>query len=167
MDMLLNLTREKTEQIRSEQLRIHKHKLAKIGIFDRVDSKYVNMRRRGMDKKESVELADPIFNLSARTLNDIEKHVLIKGLRYGIKAKRVDTFEILARFEVLAESMVKLPILTKVDRLRANLNSKTNFYRQLQGMADEYIQLSKKTYDNLNDEERESIIEHAQQGKEH
>ena len=28
-------------------------------------------------------------------------------------------------------------------------------------MADEYIQLSKKAYDNLNDEERESIIDLA------
>ena len=159
MDMLLRLTKEKRDQIREVQNESNTSKLAQLGILEPVDSKYVNKSRRGIDKIETVELADPIFNLSSRILTDIEKRVLNKGLKYGIKSKKIDTFEILARFEELAESLNYLPIAEKNDALRANLNSKSNFFRQLQVMADEFIGLSKEAYDNLSDEEREAIVE--------
>ena len=103
-------------------------------------------------------LADPIFNQSTREL-EIEARVLRKGLKYGIKAKGVDTFEILARFEEIAQPLNHLPIKEKEDGLRANLDTKSNFFRQLQAMADEFVSLSKNAYDNMSDEEREAIIE--------
>ena len=87
--------------------------------------------------------------------------MLNKGLKYGIKSKRVDTFELLARFEELAQSLHYLPIVVKEDKLRANLNSKASFLRQLQVMADEFIELSKQAHQNLSQEEHEALVELA------
>jgi hypothetical protein len=119
------------------------------------------MRRRGIDKREQVELANAIFNLSSYELNETEKSALNKGLKYGIKAKRVDTYEILARFEMLAQSLNSLPIAEKNDIHRAELNPKNNFLSQLQSKADEFLEISKKAYENLSDEEYEAITELA------
>ena len=87
-------------------------------------------------------MADPIFNLSSRKLNETESQLLSKGLKYGIKAKKVDKFEILARFEELAASLYHLPIYKKYDPLIANLDNKSNLFRQLQVSAEEL----EKTY---------------------
>ncbi len=54
-----------------------------------------------------------------------------------------------------------LPIVEKEDPIRANLNNKNNFFRQLQASADEFIKLSKKTDENLSREERETLVELA------
>lgn len=110
MDALIELSNAKIEKIRRELSELHTKKLAELGIQERIDSKFVNKNRRGIDRREKVEMADPIFNLSSRQLSDIESRLLSKGLKYGIKAKKVDTFEILARFEELAESLNYLPI---------------------------------------------------------
>ena len=66
MDTLLRLTAEKEEKVRQEQNDIHSGKLAKLGIFEQVNTKYVNKRERGIEKR--VEMADQIFNLSTREL---------------------------------------------------------------------------------------------------
>jgi hypothetical protein len=161
MDILLKLTKEKLEKVRQQQKEIHNGKLANLGIFDQRDNKFVNLNRRGPEKIKPVELANPVFNLSSRTLSDIEERVLNKGLKYGIKAKRVDTFELLSRFEEFADSMSYLPIAESTDPLKANLNSKSTFFKELQSMADEFIKLSKQAQDNLSDEEREALLELA------
>ena len=159
MDELIRLSNAKREKIRRELNKIHNNKLAKLGIRERIDSKFINKDRRGINKRENVEMADPIFNLSSKHLNDNESRLLSKGLKFGIKAKKVDTFEILARFEELAGSLNYLPIAEKEDPIRANLNSKSNFFRQLQGAADEFVKLSKKADDNLSREERGTLTE--------
>jgi hypothetical protein len=79
-------------------------------------------------------MSEPIFNLSSRKLNEVEKSALRKGLKYGIKSKRVDTFEILARFEELAETLDPLTIadLSDASGYQADVNGKSNCFRQLQ-----------------------------------
>lgn len=157
MDELLKLSNEKIDKIREEQKSKHVCKLAKLGIFDHASNKNVS-RRREMDKMAKVEMADQVFNLSNRTLSNEETLLLSKGLKYGIKSKSTNTFEILARFEEFAESMDYLPIAEKADGIRANLNSKSNFYKQLQIHSDEFIKLSKNPDDNLTSSEHETLI---------
>ena len=53
-----------------------------------------------------------VFNLSNRELNDMEMKVLSKGLKFGIKSKRINKFEILSRFEMLAQSLNQFPLKT-------------------------------------------------------
>jgi hypothetical protein len=95
--------------------------------------------------------------LSNRVLSETETKVLSKGLKYGIKNKRVDTYELLSRFEELAQSLNNKKIVEKSDEFKANLNSKNAFFQQLQNMSTEFIELSKKATDNLTEEELEAL----------
>ena len=52
-----------------------------------------------------------VFNLPI--LTPIEQRVLSKGLIYGNKAKKLSTFEIMARFEQLAESQKRIAETSK------------------------------------------------------
>ena len=90
--------------------------------------------------------------------------MLNKGLKYGIKSKKVDTYEILARFEVLAQSFKWLeltPNEKNANELRANLNDKNAFYQQLQGFAFEFLEMSKQSLDSLTDAEHQALKELA------
>ena len=57
---------------------------------------------------QSITEKQTIFNHSSRILTQTEAIVLKKGLKYGIKSKRIGECEILARFEELAQSLNKL-----------------------------------------------------------
>ncbi len=120
----------------------------------------VNKRRNQINEIES-ETANAIFNSSSRKLSEIEERVLSKGLKYGIKNKRVDTYELMSRFEELAQSLSKLKIAEKNDELKANLNTKSALFQQLQNMSTEFIELSKKAMDNLSEEEHAALTELA------
>ena len=74
-----------------------------------------------------------------------------------MKSKKADTYEIMAKFEELAQSLNHLPIAKKEDELRENLNSKSAFLQQLQNMTTEFFEMSKKTIDNLNEEEHAAL----------
>ncbi|CAF0968342.1 unnamed protein product [Brachionus calyciflorus] len=106
---------------------------------------------------EKTNTADAFFNLSSRVLSPTEETLLRKGLKFGIKNNKVDQYEILARFEDLAQSLDRMEIAEKDDELRANLNSKNAFFQQLQIMSNEFIELSKKSLDNLTDEEHKAL----------
>jgi hypothetical protein len=58
----------------------------------------------------------------------------------------------MSRFEELAQSLNRHDIDTKGDQLKANLNTKSAFFQQLQNMSSEFIELSKKATDNLTEE---------------
>jgi len=160
-ELLDKLVKEKRETIKNSQTSIHEKKLADLGIQRfKVDSKHINKRRNKLQEIEKYEEVDSIFNLSkTKILNSVEKRVLSKGLKFGISCKKVNEFEILARFEELAQSLDYLEIndAQKEDELKANLNSKTTFFNNLQNMASEFIQLSKKAMDNLTSEEHTAL----------
>jgi hypothetical protein len=67
----------------------------------------------------------------------------------------------MSRFEELAQSLRKLKIAEKNDELKANLNTKSAFFQQLQNMSTEFIELSKKAMDNLSEEEHAALTELA------
>ncbi len=73
-----------------------------------------------------------------------------------MRAKKVNTFELLARFEALANRFKNTPMKEKDHALKAN--NKSTFLMQLQTFCEEFIKLSKEAYDNLSNEEREALI---------
>ena len=91
---LIDLLNDKKHKVGEASQSVHNNKLRKLGIFPKVDSKNVTRRAHN-----NTVLADNIFNYSSYQLNDIERKLLSKGLKYGIKEKKVNTYEILARFE--------------------------------------------------------------------
>jgi len=100
-----------------------------------------------------------IFNFSKRTLTEVETSVLNKGLKFGIKNKKIDTYEMMTRFEELAQSLNWLEInpAENNDPLKANLSNKSTFIQQLQQMTYEFLELSKRALDSLNVEEHNAL----------
>ena len=83
------------------------NKLFNLGIihspFFESQERFIN---KNVHKEIEVKFYEPIFNLSNRSLNEIEKRVLRKVLQFGLNNKKFDTNEILTRF------------LTKISRLK-------------------------------------------------
>ncbi|CAF0929848.1 unnamed protein product [Brachionus calyciflorus] len=149
---------ENNELLKDELTKTHNLKLEKIGIkpFANINEKNITKRTNNDEMIEKTKTADAIFNLSSRVLSPTEETLLRKGLKFGIKNTKVDQYEIFARFEDLAQSLDRMEIAEKGDELRANLNSKNAFFQQLQIMSNEFIELSKKSLDNLTDEEHKA-----------
>ena len=141
---LNDFVQNKIDKERAKQKSIHHFKLEKLGIQSRVqiESTYIDMRRNNIDRIEKFDNVGNIFNKSDRRLSEIEKRVLSKGLKFGIKSKKVDTYEIMARFEELAQSLNHLPIAKKEDELRENLDGKSAIFQQLQNMTTAFIEMS-------------------------
>jgi hypothetical protein len=122
-----------------------------------VDPKNVTTRR-GQSPKDDPGTMDAIFNYSSYELSPIERQVLSKGLKYGIYERKVDTYEILSRFELLAQSFNRLDIAQNTDERMAAFDPKTTFLQDLQKMAFEFIEISKQATDNLTCDERQALI---------
>jgi len=100
---------------------------------------------------------DPVFNLSSRTLTQTEHDVLTKGLKYGIRDKKVDEYEILSRFEELAQHLNRHKITSTNSGKMANLNQKSTVLLQLQNLAFEFIELSKRSVDSFKSSEHQAL----------
>jgi hypothetical protein len=66
--------------------------------------------------------SDAVHNKSNRELRNIETLVLEKGLRFGVRNKKVKKFEILARFEELAQSLNNEDGTKELNEFNADLN---------------------------------------------
>jgi len=86
---------------------------------------------------------------------------LEKGLKFGIRNKKINQFEIIARFKELAQSLNEEEIVEKQDELRADLNSKSDIFIELQKLSSEFDLLCKKSQDNLQREEHDALVELA------
>ena len=160
-DKLQKFVTEKKAKIREITEKIHQKKLISLGIIENfnINNQNINTRRNNIDKKEAIVNQKSIFNFSNRRLTDVETSVLNKGLKFGIKNRKIDTYEIMARFEELAQSLNWLeinPVISN-DPLKANLNNKSTFIQQLQQMTYEFLKLSKRALDSLNVEEHNAL----------
>ncbi len=119
----------------------------------------INMRRNNINKSEAIVNTDTIYNYSNRILNATETCVLNKGLKLGIRNRKIDSYEIISRFEELAQSLnwIEFKPIPTNDPLKANLNNKSTFIQQLQQMTYEFLELSKRSLDSLNDEEHNAL----------
>ena len=77
-----------------------------------------------------------------------------KGLKYRIKNKKIDSYEILARFEQLAQYLNKLEAKPNQDSRTTQLDNKNSFFQHLQKMALEFVELTKEARDNMSDDEQ-------------
>ena len=48
------------------------------------------------ESDQKVDFMECVYNLSTEKIDDQTKKILTKGLKFGCKAKKVDTYEILA-----------------------------------------------------------------------
>ena len=154
------LVHERVSNINSALTTNHTQKLSKLGINPkiRINTNNIDMSRNNISKIEAIDSVPTIFNYSKRELSELETNILKKGLKFGITNRKVDEYEILARFEELAETLDKLEIAYKEDDLKANLNSKNSFLLELQQLSTEFIELSKHAKDNLSIEEHNALV---------
>ena len=148
---------DKVHYIRIQTQSRHNKKLRNLGINITKSYTSEGTLTKSRDFYKDTSAKNIVYNLSDRTLSQIEINVLKKGLKYGIKSKKVDTYEILSRFELLARSFDKLEIVEEEDELKKQLDSKNSFLQKLQSLAFEFIELSKKTRDNLTDDEKSAL----------
>lgn len=133
---------------------VHNSKFRVLGIQRTIEVNSTNITSR---KTMTMSIADPITNLSDYQLSDIERSLLLKGLKYGIYEKKVDEAEIFTRFEQLAQSLkLEVPVEQK-DKRFTSLNPKQKFFSDLTGMAFEFVNLSKRAIDNLSVDERQAL----------
>ena len=79
--------------------------------------------------------------------------VLSKGLKFGIKNKKVNEFELFTHFECLARVLMEKEefIDPTNDRRKTQLDSKTAFLHQ--PSAFEFLEFTRTAKDNLTEEE--------------
>ncbi len=159
---LQSITNNKIETTTANIESIHSRKLLKLGVIrqDVLTSSNITSRGPRTEKKEKLTT---VHNHSDRKLSDLEIKALSKGLKYGIRSKKVDEYEILSRFEELAQALNRLAVKEKGDELRSNLNSKASFYQQLQSMSTEFIEISKRAHDNMPETELNAFKELAKE----
>jgi len=73
--------------------------------------------------------------------------------------KQKNQFEILARFEELAQSLSNEMMVEEPNELTANLNTKSAFFKELQKLSREFFLLCKKSVDNLPKEELDALVD--------
>ena len=90
-DQLFKLTNAKVEKIVAIKTNIHNKKLESLGIkIDlTVNNRFINNNRNRINQVESINNKQNIFNYSNRQLTQTETKVLEKGLKYGIKTKKL------------------------------------------------------------------------------
>ncbi len=89
-------------------------------------------------ENEQVKFSNNIFNFSERVLTENEKSVLNKGLKFGIKSK-VDIYEILCNFEILAQKLNKIDIVETNADSDLKLNAKDDFNTKMKEQMLGYI----------------------------
>jgi hypothetical protein len=162
-ETLFALTNKTIAITTSRTTKKHRKKLHNLGIEENiiVNIRFINKNRNNIEQIEEIADREVIYNYSSRTLNDIESSVLKKGLKYGIKTKKTDEYEILARFEQLAQYFKDMKAEGDKDNRKTQLDPKNAFLQQLQSMAFEFIELSKNATDSLTDTEHKALEELA------
>ncbi len=160
---LQDLIEEKTRTLGEEVNAGHVNKLINLGVSLPQHLRNNNVTKRKKDQE--VVVGNVVYNLSHRELTEVDTCVLEKGLKFGIRNKKINQFEILARFEELAQSLNNEEMVEEADELRANLNTKSAFFKELQKLSSEFFLLCKQSVDNLPKEELDALIELAKDKK--
>ncbi len=134
----------------------HTNKLFNLGVTNNIDA--TNVTARGRKAKDSTTNRDSIYNWSDREISQVKKEILKKGLRYGIRNKKINQLEILSRFEELAQALNDVDMVEGKDEIIADLNTKTMFFKDLQKLSTEFFDLCKKSTDNIGKEEHNALV---------
>ena len=83
-------------------------------------------------------------------------------MKFGIKNKRTDDFEVLTRFEILAQQLNKLGIPKQNNETKKEIsNLDSSFLHQFQGLAFDFLELAKNKDNSITDEQHEALLELA------
>ena len=111
---------------------------------------------------KSIQDKKSVYNLSSTILSSLQISVLEKGLKFGVKSKRVDEIEILTRFEAVAQQLNRVnksPVDSSIsnNNMKSIVSNGNSFFHQFQGFAFEYLKLCKKKENNISDEQYSAL----------
>ena len=121
-----------------------------------VNSQFVNMRRNNIDHEILLPTFKPVFDLSDSLEND-EIELLGKGLKYGIKKRNFNKFEILTRFEEFAHNLDKETI-AEIDSDIYATTAKESFLTKLSNLTYEFIESAVTPINSLTFDEEQTLI---------
>ena len=101
-----------------------------------IDQTFVNRRRNNFDVIELPLDFKPVFDLSGE-LDKNELDLLGKGLNYGIKNRDFNKFEILCRFEELAQKLQGEQLTSESINDKYSVNPLDTFFGNLQFLSEE------------------------------
>ena len=82
-----------------------------------VNPQFQNMRLNNIEQQILLPTYQPVFDFS-NLLDKNEIELLGKGLKYGLKNRKFNQFEILARFEEFVQSLDKEEIINMTSKER-------------------------------------------------
>ena len=90
-----------------------------------------------LNDETEIEFMESVYDMSKEKIDEQTKKILAKGLKFGCKAKKVDTYEILANFEVVCQQLNNLTISDNNGNLSDDLkiDSKQVFFQKVQKQA--------------------------------
>ena len=98
-----------------------------------------------------------VFDLS-KSLDEKEINLLGKGLKFGIQNRNFNHFEILTRFEELAQNLKDEEIRPDISASKANTTPVESFMSRLQFLAEEYSNSSQIRQNSLNYDEEKTLL---------
>jgi hypothetical protein len=132
--------------------KLHNKKLNDIigkNIFDVLD-----------DQVESnLNLSVDVINISKTELNEKEVKLLSKGLKFAVKDKKTDTYDILTNFELTCQQLNNL-IVSEVEKgieKDLKMDKKQIFFQSFQRTAMDYVKNVKKGENSLSQDELETL----------
>ena len=99
----------------------------------------------------------PVFDLS-NLLDKDEIELLGKGLKFGIKNKNFNQFEILTRFEEFAQNMKNEEISKEILKERYETLPIDSFMQKLQSLTYEFLDSAKTPQNSLTFEEEKTLV---------
>ena len=107
-----------------------------------------------------------VFDCSKKLDND-EINLLSKGLKFGIQNRNFNHFEILTRFEELAQNLKNEKIRDDFKDERSVVTPLDSFMQKLQHLAEDFVDSSKITQNSLTYDEEKTLNNLKRKVKEH
>jgi hypothetical protein len=103
------------------------------------------------------DLIADLFFSGSKTLDKNEINLLGKGLKYGIQNRNFNHFEILTRFEELAQNLKDEEIRHDLIETKATITPLDSFMARLQFLAEEFTNSSQIRQNSLNYDEEKTL----------
>ena len=109
--------------------------------------------------QHDLDLSVDLVNLSDTKLSDRETKLLAKGLKFAIKDKKADAYDILTNFELVCQQLNSLEITSEDKGIEKDLkmNKKQVFFQNVQKSAVDYIKNVSKGENSLTEDELDTL----------
>ena len=121
-----------------------------------VNPQFINMSRNEFEDEILIPTFNPVFDLT-KSLEKDEIDLLGKGLKYGIKNRNFNRFEILTRFEEFAQDMEKEKIIENNQLDKYETTGKESFLQKIQTLTYDFVDSAETPQNSLTFDEENTL----------